>query len=207
MIESESLLQAHRDDYLQRVDRVSALAARVIPQLDNTLLLNGRLNAAGQGDLRLVERAEVAPLDFIPDPTNEGQVGAFAYGFHMTEFVYGDRGEQQRVPLGISSIRLLLQKTVDKDSLVRFKDHRSRTAYYRALTLFPGFFVNLTADISDAGQPPANYGPEIFLAYQVMSRLIDTRDPGVISSAAKVDRRYLFRRVVKFPELRLAMAV
>jgi hypothetical protein len=208
MSDLRKTLEQHRSDYDSRIDSLLLIADRVSPLLQNTLVINGRLNIAGVVGLSMHEAAEVTPLEYVPTPTNQNQVGRFAYGFHMNEgYIQSTDSEKRaRIPMGTETLQSIRQQGTHGVDLTHYRDHRSRPAYYRALALFPGFFVNLTVDISAEDEPPAKYGPEIYLAYNIMAKLVDKNDPGVINKDRIIDKAYLFRRTVNLPNRKLASA-
>jgi hypothetical protein len=203
MADYRTILSEYYEAQKRRSEWVAEFADKSLSVLDNRLLLNGKLSATGIGSLALHEPVEITPVDFVPDPTNERHVGRFAYGFKMAE---GYRIDNTSIPMGPKKLMQIRSNGTLGVNFERYKDHRSRPAYYRALALWPGFFVNLTVDISASEQPPGNFGAEIYLAYRIMPKLIDSKDLGVVDADGKVDKKYLFRRSVNFPDLKLAEA-
>ncbi len=200
MVKAE-VLHEHASEVTRRVETLVSQNDSMQKILDNEFTRNGKLNLRASGVLKITQLVTVAPLEFVPDPLNEGQIGRFAWGFHMAERYDGDA----RVPITTDTL-LKLPKTYELDVINRSRDHRSRPTYYRALALFPSFFVSLTTEVSDSAKPPAHLGPELYIAYNVMSRLIDAKDPGVIKPDGTVDRSYLFRPrpKIEHPHLRSA---
>lgn len=200
MTDPEFVLRANGDEYAAHASKAVRLAGAILPQLDNGIVLNGRLDIAGRTDLRMSDRVEVAPLDFVPDPSNKSHIGCFVEGFQMTEpyalDVTGNIDTSVR-PISTESLQAMIRQPFDPRSMIHHKDHRARPAFWRALALYPGFFVNLTTDLGAEKNVSLVYGPDIYLAYQVMSRLVGARDPGVITESGNPDRRYLYRRTVK----------
>ncbi len=199
MTDTLELLAAYEHEHTARM-RNNYAVAKIIPNLDNRLWVNGMLSKNGSEDLKLVQPIEVAPLDIVPDPTNPNHTGAFAYGFRMVaSYRKSDDPRSTRdcsVPMDLTTLQRLRQEGVRGKELWRYNDHRSRPAYYRALSLAPGFMVNLTAGISSHERPMSSFDLEILLAYRIMSKLVDSRDRGTIKPNGKPNRNYLFSRTV-----------
>lgn len=176
------VLAEYTDKVEIRHKKLLEYAEHNLPLLDNILTINGRLDHTGHPELRMTSWAELAPLDYIPDPTNPDHVGHFARGFDIAG---GEDTEQ---------LQELARQFVDVPSLKSYPDHRARPAFYRALAILPGFTVNLVVGISSHERPLGTYGPETWLAYQIMSKLVDVKDPGALEPYGSPNRSYLFQR-------------
>lgn len=188
MMDYEPLVEHAAKDN-KRYEALIAYAKANLPSLDDILVINARLGNTGHPELRMKSRTELAPLDFIPDPTKPDDVGHFARGFDMVG------GED------IQQLQELAQQYVDIPRLRNYPDHRSRPAFYRALAIMPGFTINLVGGISSHERPLGTYGPETWLAYQIMSKLVDSRDPGALKPDGSPNRSYLFQRRIPMVSL------
>ncbi len=183
-----------------RVTLLQKNADKIFPWLDSLedperlQALNVHLTGRGHPELTLREPATMPPLEFVPNPANESQLGLFGAAFVMTDF---DAESERRVPVQTPSLLESMYGSIGIPFLSgAFKDHRSRPCFYRAICMDTGLIVNLATDISSQERPLQIYGPEIFVAYRIMSRLVDRRDPGAVKPNGKNNRDYLLKRHV-----------
>lgn len=194
--------QAHCEPReIPRVEYSIKHAERLLPMLDhldnegNLQRCNDMLSATGHEELLVRDPVAMPPLEFVPNPIEPNHLGLFAKGFRM----YGGHPSSQddrrvEIPLDIPSLQEMMYRRIDLRTIVRYGDHRARPAFYRAICLNPGFMINLTADISSKEVRLDAFKPEIFLAYRIMSRLVDRSDRGAVRSSGRVNRGYLFTR-------------
>lgn len=204
MVEVANLLDSYEYDQSRRLMSLRKAAEKVLPNLGNTLWVNGILSLSDHNELKIQETVEVAPLDFVATPAaiRAGYIGRFAEGFRMItgyQKINDDPTDmrEREVPITMEELQDIRASRVHMEDLHRFKDHRARPAFYRAMNIAPGFIVNLTADVSSGVRELTEYGPEMLLAYRIMSRLIDSRDPFAIRRNGKADRSYLFPATLK----------
>lgn len=206
MIDVNSALQAHtatmspehRESHGELMKSLAQKASDFWQHGENTTWCNRRLIEQGHGLMVISDVVRVAPVDEVPDPQNANEIGSFPAGFNMGVW----DGDTKR-PVSLEELFAMHSQGMDKYMEGRLVgDHRDRPAFWRALVLAPALLINLVSSYSDWVQqerkrPLKSFGPEIYLAYQVMSRLIDRSDPGVLKPDNRVDKGYLFDRRVR----------
>lgn len=160
---------------------------------DDPMWCNAMLENSGHYELKLRDKVTLPALKSFPDPLNQNHAGLFAVGFAMREY-----HEDKLIPIRISTLESMREEGFpDRFKDRAPKDHRARKAFYRALCLAPGFMINLTADISSGDRNLKSYGPEIYIAYNIMSNLVDARDAGAVRPDGSPNRGYLFTRTAR----------
>lgn len=187
----------HQEDHMALMEELANRAAAFWEHGDDVGWCNNTLDEQGHHRLRIRERAEVAPLDFVPDPVVQRQVGSFPAGFLMLE-----PGQDTRQPIRRQTLEAMRQDYRNPNRRDLSGDHRDRPAFWRALNLAPDLIIPLTVDYSAYGlgmnkRPPASFGPEMYLVYQVMRRLVGKHDRGVLRHIGSTDRGYLFYKTVR----------
>ena len=157
-----------------------------LPIISDIQLCNKELVGAGRPDLVMIKRAKMLTID-----SPEEVVGRRGNNF-ASSFVFYTGVEEKSVPeypdlttsesIIITREQLVLLKAGKFSSEEIISScHAHRPAFQRMLVLFPDFTMDLVETISsDHGIHTARYDPELFVAYQLMSRLVDVNDEYIV---------------------------
>jgi hypothetical protein len=141
-------------------------------------------------DLMMRKAAEVATVDNVDDVVNRGVTNNFPEHFVMfTGYKSRNVGGQiKNLPVPVTSEEMVAMR-YGNEKIGRGKstaDHRDHPNFRRMLTIFPNFAIPLTVDISTFAAASAHtlnrdayrdrFKQELFVAYQIMSKLVDQRD-------------------------------
>lgn len=199
----------------QRLDDASNVLHQGIAltaDLDQTNLALGR---AGRPDLVLAEPAAMMAITSPREVISRQPGNNFSPHFSMRvgkrdtgELDYRDRPIMEIIPPTESDVLHLkgMPKIGDYNHYREIEasgeypllglNHASKPAFLRMLILFPGFTSRLVVNMSQPENRTqlARYEPELFAAYQVMSRLVDKTDYSVVDEqSGQVDDWYLSR--------------
>lgn len=179
-----------------RLSRLRDLLEIELPRIENLYYVNERISDAGRPDLLMIRRVPVMPL-VNPQDSATRVTNNFA---PQMRFITG-LGEadpedffKRRPLIGIKESELL--GLID-DSFAFEENfdgnHSSKPAFIRMLILEPDFTRNLVLPYSDDPEDNRRYylfAPELFVAYQFMSRLVDENDRGAIKADGTADEGY-----------------
>lgn len=177
--------------------------------------VNARLAAAGRPDLAITEPAQQMPCDSPKDVLGV-TTSNFTPSFSMCtgKRETGElnfRGEPELIKITPTEADILalrdvpLTRSYDDVAAIRHSDtftaahftsnHATKMFFVRGLTLFPEFFSKLVVGISSAGvherRPFARYESELFVAYQILSKLVDAEDLYARKDDGTLDDWYL----------------
>ncbi len=174
--------------------------------------VNDQLTELGRPDLVIGERAKLAVV------TNPGDVTSLACNNFSPDFVMrtgvrktdewdwrSDKPEYEAIPPTHEDLMALKHapKLEDYDDIgkhwkefpiLKDANHSVKPVFIRMLLLFPDFTSRLVRDMSQ----PENqnkfraFEPELYVAYQLMSRLVDITDISVTNENGSVKSSYLF---------------
>jgi hypothetical protein len=193
-----------------RLQRLSDFFGDALPIVIDNQEVNERLTTAGRLDLTIADQAALIgithPDDVLYRGCNFGPNFAFYTGFRDTGREEWGKKVVEPVPATAAEILALrnlpkfqsvheVSEIIDTGWFPALGDnanHSSTTAFIRMLILFPDFTVSLVRHISDPenGRRDWKYQNELYVAYQLMSRLVDTSDMYVISEG-EVNQSYL----------------
>ncbi len=185
--------QAERRDWEERMAAAEAMLLDGLPKVEDPVVCNRLLSEAGRPDLAI---AELAPMLPIAHPSELPQTSNFRARFEFTTATISAENplDTTHVPITKEELWGLL------DGSFRFSDkfpynHWGKQAFRRMFVLFPDFteslVLNMSAQEEHISKRYQRYWPELFVAYQLMSRLVDIDDARVVSADGKVDNWYL----------------
>ncbi|HEX5456684.1 MAG TPA: hypothetical protein VFW77_04975 [Candidatus Saccharimonadales bacterium] len=189
----------------QRLNDLSDFFVDALELADNTAECNAALAATERADLNMDGRVVMMPASAPKDMT-DGRYRKFAAGFR----IYKNIEPAGSVPITRDELHALkklpkINSRTEYEALLyigRFpgiddiSTHAVKPAFIRMLVLFPGLTKDLVAKMS--GSPDKDMEqvliPELFVAYQLMSRLVDESDIDVArESEPAPDADYLLR--------------
>ena len=178
-------------------------------------VVNEALADAGRPDLAITQPADMMPVEH---PQDIVECNNFIPGFKFSTVKYDTQERDcqhapvaEKVPATTEEILALrtLPRITSFDELQALRhgeqhpaffsltSHGKRAAFTRMINLFPGFTANFAAEFSAAKALEyrhAHYEAELFVAYQLMSRLVDITDYDVTKEdTGEVDDWYLCR--------------
>lgn len=178
---------------IDRLNELGTFLTEVLPSISSTDSCNGLLAAAGREDLAMSEQEEMGDVG-EPDEII-GRVSNFASFFAIyTDVLQPEdrlRGRPEPIPVIPAEILALkylpkissaeeyeaLKKTGHYPAINRY-NHAHTPAFVRMLVLFPSFTMDLVDKMSNLkdSSEARRFKPELFVAYQLMSRLISKDD-------------------------------
>lgn len=202
---------AYACEQVARFNGLSDFLTDSLPIVEDLDTCNAALTEAGRPDLAIVERAEMMPVSTPEEVTEKCNNFLPKFHFHTgsIEPKEGDFGRPTPIPA--TKEEILALKDVPKiESHDEIKDleqsaafpafslfnHAPKPAFTRMLVLFPAFTVDLASRMSqpEAQNRMIRFEPELFVAYQLMARLVDISDRDVIRKRqAEPDDWYLYR--------------
>lgn len=195
-----------------QLEELGTFFAYALPIVSDIESVNARLTEAGRPDLAITDQARmmeiVEPAD-IPKRCNN-----FTPNFHF----YTDRRETGDLDwrnepatelIPATREEILALKDVPKfasydefadmadsrkfPALSRNGNHGNEPAFTRMIILFPEFASSLAVDMStlEDRRRYAKFEDRLYVAYQLMSRLVDKLDPHVLNKDGGVEERHL----------------
>ena len=184
------------DAQVKRLANLRTVLENGLPLVSDIHLCNKELVRASRPDLIMTGRAEMMPIE-TPEEVVSRKGNNFASGF-----IFYTGVEEKSVPehRGLTTIESI---TITREQMMRLSEgvfqadeiisssHAFRSTFQRMLVLFPDFTIDLVKAISsNHGNHDARYESELFVAYQLMSRLVDVDDEYVLRDG-KVNEWYL----------------
>lgn len=175
---------------IDRLERLAVTLRKGLSRVSDLNSCNQRLIAANRADLVIKERAQMKVLPNVED-FPEG-ADNFTQGFEVF------RGDfENPTTITLEEIQKLREGGSAKEIFGRWNvvgKVIEKPACQRMLILFPDFMNSFITGIS---QPPMGRGYDLFrseayVAYQLMSQLVDVNDPHVLRNG-EVDDWYLCR--------------
>ena len=183
------------EDEINRLNNLSDFLTESLAVTDSTVSCNAMLSSAGRPDLVIDEPVEMMGIDKPEDVTE--RCSNFTPSFH----IYSGRAEPEEdspenmafIPMSREEVLKLRDLPIVKsyEDLLRIQEsgdiklpynayitHVARPAFVRMLILFPDFTVDLVSRLSspEGRHSGLRFTPELFIAYQLMSRLVDVDD-------------------------------
>lgn len=188
------ILGQHGATYANRIADLQVVAGR-LPQLEDLDWCNQKFADFGRPDLTMIDRVDLPPLDYVPNPADYMDVGNFAAGFveYMgteTEVNVGELITTEREKL-VPATKEHLVSMVRDNAEAWGVGNASKPAYHRAVCVEPDFMAELTARISEAKEQLPLLGPDVLVAHRIMSRLVDRGDSSAIKADGSVNTHYL----------------
>ncbi len=197
-------------DKKAELDRARQTLGLGLDLIDDPARMNGVITELGRSDLVVAHPAVLMPIDHPADAVGR-KTSNFAPKFKLFTFSESgeldihDRAVRERVPVTeeeLDDLRTLpLTKSwreykglrdTGRFPAISGNNHAVKPAFTRMLLLFGDFTKGLVGKVS-APENEGNYARfemELYVAYQLMSRLVDTRDHRVTQNG-EVDTWYL----------------
>lgn len=204
--EAYALETKHR---INNADWVLRQGMELLADLGQT---NAALTAADRPDLAIRDRAGMMPIshpheiieesnNFIPNfcvltrPIDTGKKNWDGEPIFRAKFATAEEIDEIRSLPNLDTYEEL-SAIRDRGQYAALRggiNHTSKKAYIRMLTLFPDFTKDLAVGISAANRSYGRFEAETFVAYQLMSRLVDKSDQYVAKESGEIDDWYLCR--------------
>lgn len=170
---------------------LAAFLAEALPVVNDVQQVNARLTELGRDDLLIHERAEMDPHTELDDFVGKNNTTTNNFRFRMQISVFTERKpnrDDQRVTdlkRGITEDELLglIDRSFDLGKADMLSNFAVKPVFIRLLACFPEFTTKLVTAISGTEKGPEvfePYVPELFIAYQLVSKLVDINDPDVL---------------------------
>lgn len=178
---------------IDRLTRLKDLLEIELPKIEDLDYVNQRIQEAGRPDLAVTRLVPIMPL-LRPDDSTTRATNNFAPQMRfITGLAEADPNDpwERRPLIGITEPELfgLIDGSFAFDE--RFdRNHSQKPAFIRMLILEPDFTKKLVCSYSDDPEDDRRYylfAPELFVAYQFMSRLVDVSDEGAIKEDGSPD--------------------
>lgn len=209
---------AYSLDIKSRINAADATLREGEALLGDLEATNARLSEVGRPDLVIADRAEMMPVNTPAEMA--GSVNNFMPNFVMRtgvretgELNFRDEPVLEAIPPTEEDLDAFkdaprIGDFEDKKAVIETGEyplfgansHARKPAFLRMLNLFPDFTKKFVIGISDPanGRHYDRFEPELFVAYQLMSQLIDKADAYVVRdnvdvAADGVDDWYLCR--------------
>lgn len=183
-------------DLKRRLDLGRVVLGQGLELLSDLDKLNQVLAQKGRPDLAITEPAEMDSIDQPSDITNFANNFSFKFAFYsgwleakeadatvipQHEPIIATEQEiaaLEAMPLFRSSAEVRDFKKSEQLPCMANISHATKPAFTRMLILFPEFTKNLVLGISDPTNKHqhALFAPDLFVAYQLMSHLVDIND-------------------------------
>jgi hypothetical protein len=184
------------NEQLSRLAEAQRALNEAMPIVTNLDVCNERFAQLGRDDLYITTPVEMMPVahpEEIEDNCNNFIPNFHFYkGFIITKDKWDD---DVRTPVAVTQEEVvgLIDSSFTFDD-TRLMNHSTKPAFIRMLALFPDFTTKLVTEMSkpENRHEVSKFIPELFVAYQIMSRLVDTSDQNVVRDDV-VDNWYLCR--------------
>lgn len=183
-------------DTTERLAKLQEFLGMALSILEDLQLVNGILLQRGGHDLVISDRAEMMPLENPEDGPRVRKLGNFAPKCTIyTGIEESDDDElagRRLIPITPGQLRGIADGSYELDEDLAYRKHVPKPAFRRMLVLFPEFSEEFIISISDPEDRRLYdlFLPEIFVAYQLMSRLVDKNDEHVLRNG-EVETWYL----------------
>lgn len=202
----------YADEQVARHNGLNDFLNDNLPIVEDIEQCNAALEAAGRPDLAIGDRAEMMDIDTPEDMAETSNNFNLHFSLY-TDIIISDSWKERDVfviptkdevmtladmPLAQSSEE---QEAIDESGHFLVLANAStpytrKPAFIRMLVLFPEFTVDLIHKLSLARSKDRDLAlePELFVAYQLMSRLVDKKDRWVVKEGqTEPDDWYLCR--------------
>lgn len=183
------VFNTYQGEQASRLLRLGNTLSEGLELVSNLSICNQKLTEAGREDLLMTQQATMKPYNSVDNFPNEAN--NFTPGFQFT----GRTGENRQSLIDESKLEQL-RKGLSHEEVFGFKyidstTHVGKPAFYRMLILFSDFSDRFILDFSKPlSRDWGEFMPELFVAYQLMSRLVDINDEHVMEDG-KIDSWYL----------------
>lgn len=199
---------------VQQLEELGAFFAEALPVVEDLDEVNDRLTESGRPDLTIEDPATMArltePREVLLSCNNFLPNFHFYTGWReIDELDYRDQPIKERVPATTEEVLALRampkvktgQELRELEASHRFPAlgdngcHAREAAFIRMLILFPDFTASLVTDMSapEDRHNYAKFNDRLYVAYQLMSRLVDRSDLGVVDEDGTVNAWHLTR--------------
>lgn len=203
------VLRDYKATQIERLELAESILEEALPVLGSVETINHALDRAGRPDLAISEQVDLLKADNLEDlkKTTSFRAG-FSVVAHLVET--GEVDEYTQIPetksvlattAEIMALRDLPKLTDEElDKLRRTKEfpaityvgfHTDKLAFLRLLNLYPQFIEKFYDDMND--DKVSEFRAMFYVAYQLMSRLVDVNDPYVQKEGGTIDEAYLCR--------------
>lgn len=142
-----------------------------MPIVTDLEVCNARLREAGRDDLVMTRKAEIP---FMPSlDSASGEYNNFPSKFRFLTRI--NRGADD-TPVTEEDLRKIREGIPNEKLLRQESSHIHKPAFHRMLVLFPAFTIPFVLAISQPGRRSAKFDPDLFVAYRLMSHLVDPQD-------------------------------
>lgn len=179
----------------QRFSRLQATLKEGLPLVSDLPVCNNRLVEVGRPDLVITTRAQMQPIETPRAAVLEtNNFGAY-FNFYLE-----NEDRSRSATLTAEQVSMIRNGISTKEvfgeewpaAQIDTFSHLRNKSFHRMLALFPDFTSKFLVDAGKEELHPRDFEPEIFVAYQFMSRLVDVDDKHVLRDG-KVDERRLMR--------------
>jgi hypothetical protein len=184
-------------DQRARLHRLEILLGEAMPLVVNMEACNERFREARRPDLVMTHPAKMDEYLTLEELREKGNNFLPAFKFISSSTIVKDaRGylTVQETLMTEDGIRRIADAPPADDD-VNWDKHAVKPAFQRMLVLFPDFTAPLVTSLSqpNAQSRVADFESELFVAYQLMSHLVDKKDKNVVRDDGQVDGWYLCR--------------
>jgi hypothetical protein len=194
---------------IQQLETLHSFFLEALPVVTDLEGVNKRLAETGRPDLAVVERADMLAISTPQEIPQRGNNFLPNFHFWTGKAEVGDpdpwgNRPKENIPATLEEVLALRQlprlnsfeekkEAANQFPALKHSCHGTRPAFTRMLILFPEFTTSLVTEMS----APANrskydkFEERLFVAYQLMSRLVDKADYGVVNEQGEVDSWYL----------------
>lgn len=192
----------HVAENTSRLVNLGRFFESALPIVSDLTACNQRLSGAGRSDLAMTEQARMMEVSSPSEVL--GKCNNFTPNFSIhTGYVEEDSqgsayfGKNKKpIPITLEELTSLVKKKITFENSENWAilSHIIKPAFQRMLALFPDFTTSLVLKLSQSqeGYVYAESEPELFVAYQIMSNLVDVGDEYVVNEG-EVDSWYLCR--------------
>ncbi len=181
------------DIQTQRLFGLRELLETMLPKIEDLEYVNQRMVKAGRPDLIMTRAVPIMPLSNPQDSVTRATNNFAPHMRFITGLGEADSGDffERQSLIGIKEAELM--GLIDGSFVFeeRFDlNHSRRPAFIRMLILEPEFTASLVVPYSDDPEDDRRYylfAPELFVAYQFMSRLVNEGDEGAIKPDGTAD--------------------
>jgi len=207
--EITSSFRQYVDRRVQQLTALDTFFKESLPVVADMERTNKLLIAAGRPDLAMTERAEMMSLEKPEDIRSRCNNFTPNFPFITANILIkkNDRhpvfNEYKTIPVtrdqmmqlrsGEVTPEDLEDESIKNSSAGISMSHATKPGFQRMLVLFPEFTIDLVLAMSEPtirNKIDAWFQPELFVAYQLMSRLVDVNDHAVVEKG-KVNDWYL----------------
>lgn len=177
-----------------RVEAGVSFLSEALPLVESIDDVNDLLKSAGRDDLLITSPAQMMKIENVNEVLE--RCNNFIPNFQIfTGYLPKEEGDYFEKPTAITSAQLA-EVAAGTPSFDLPHTHVRKAAFVRMLILFPDFATSLVSTFSGErgyGDVYQRREMELFIAYQLMSRLVDQSDKYVVRSSGEVDDWYLCR--------------